>query len=214
MWDVGEMILLIPPLLLALSLHEWAHGYTALQCGDPTAKMAGRLTLNPMAHLDLVGTLMLVITAVVTRTPFGWAKPVPVNYAYLRVPKRDMAIVAAAGPLANVMLGVVSAWILRAWMTWGAILPAHYPLVKMLVFSVMVNCGLAAFNVLPVFPLDGSRILTGLLPYPYSERYARLEPYGFLILMVLFMTRVTDVLIVPIFRALLTVMNLVSGGVL
>lgn len=211
--NFGDVVLLIPPLLLAISVHEWAHGMSALYYGDPTAKMSGRLTLNPMAHFDPVGTTMLLFTALVFKMPFGWAKPVPVNYYNLRSPKQQMALVAAAGPASNIMLAIASVLIIRGLAVSGVEIHQLYmPLVKMLQFSVLVNCGLAVFNILPIHPLDGSRILTGLLPYPYSEQYARLEPYGFFILIFLIMTHLTDIVLLPLWKMVFGLMAWVGGG--
>ncbi|MGB4781874.1 site-2 protease family protein [Candidatus Methylomirabilis sp.] len=187
----------LPAILAALTFHEYAHGWVADKRGDPTARLSGRLTWNPLAHLDLVGTLALIFT------PVGWAKPVPVNFDNLRHPRRDMILVAAAGPCANLILASVcalslqlfdgtegvdeSAWLLR-WLT-----PVHL----MLHWSVLINVALAIFNLIPLLPLDGGRVLAGLLPPRQAASYSRIERYGFVILMVLMFSGAVDRLIWP-----------------
>lgn len=134
----------------------------------------GRLTLNPIAHLDPIGALMLLLAG------FGWAKPVPVNFFNLRNPKRDMVFVALAGPLTNIIVAFIGTILLR-----GMALFPHgllTPIYLIVLYGIIINIALAIFNVIPIPPLDGSKILMGLLPYPYSEKYARIEPFGFIIL--------------------------------
>lgn len=187
----------LPAILAALTFHEYAHGWVADKQGDPTARLSGRLTWNPLAHLDPIGTLALIFT------PVGWAKPVPVNFNNLRHPRRDMVLVAAAGPGANLILASVCAWLLRQfdgtegmeesawWLPW--LTPVHLMLYK----SVLINVALAIFNLIPVLPLDGGRVMAGLLPPRQAASYGRLERYGFVILMVLIFSGVVDRLIWP-----------------
>ena len=174
------IILLIPPILLALTFHEYMHGWTAYKMGDPTAKMAGRLTMNPIAHLDPIGTLMLFLVH------FGWARPVPVDPRYFRNPKRDMLIVAAAGPLANMLIALLSGLLARLFQGgYFSFLPLSVlqPLYTMVVLSLQINLALAIFNLLPIPPLDGSKILMGLVPPRYEAQINWLERYGSFILM-------------------------------
>ncbi|MFV0439480.1 MAG: site-2 protease family protein [Desulfopila sp.] len=196
---ITELILLTPPILLALTFHEFAHGYVAYRLGDPTARMAGRLTLNPLKHLDPLGTLAFFIIKL------GWAKPVPVNPAYFRNPKKDMLWVALAGPLANATLAVVSAMLAKfVWLV-ATILPATpvvgailLPLNSMLITSVWINLVLCIFNFLPIPPLDGSKILMGVLPDRSALAFMQLEKYGFILILLLAFTGVLSQVIVPI----------------
>ncbi len=187
--SIRELVIAVPVFLLALTIHEVAHGWVANWLGDPTARLQGRLSLNPLAHLDPIGTLAIVLIH------FGWAKPVPVDSRYFRNPRRDMMLVAAAGPLSNLLLGAASAFCVRI-IPWG-MFGAEWawllrPVLLMLYTSVGVNAILAVFNLLPIPPLDGSRVLAGLLPPRHAITYSRLEPYGFLIIFLLFFTGVMD----------------------
>jgi Zn-dependent protease len=194
-----ELIIMAPPLLLALTLHEFAHGYVANQLGDPTARLAGRLTLNPLKHLDPIGTIAFFLIKI------GWAKPVPVNAAYFRNPHKDMLWVALAGPLTNLTLAVISAIIAKAAWVVMDILPA-VPLVAaivvpfnaMLIASVWINLVLCIFNFLPIPPLDGSRILAGMLPHDLAASYSRFEHYGFILILILAFSGILSKIIMPI----------------
>ena len=175
-----EAIMIFVVLLFSVILHEVAHGYTALRLGDPTARDAGRLTLNPIKHVDPFGTVFLPLLLHLAQSPIliGWAKPVPVNPLLLREPRKAMMLVAASGPLTNITLAVLFALGLRY-------LPAStVPLfVDLLVFSCYINIILALFNLLPVPPLDGSKLLAGLLPARLRESYMRLGRYGIFIVL-------------------------------
>jgi len=188
------------PLLFAMVLHEYAHGWVASKCGDSTAKLQGRLTVNPLAHIDPLGTVILPLMCLMIGSfLFGWAKPVPVDLRNLRQPRRDMALVAAAGPGMNLILAVSSALLLAVLLTIEPTLSLRgsaeaeaspgllatmvfRPLAVMALYSVMINVFLALFNLLPIPPLDGGRILTAILPAKPALALARLEPYGMLIL--------------------------------
>lgn len=187
--DLQKLLVIIPPLLLAVTLHEAMHGYVAYRLGDPTAKLMGRLTLNPFAHVDLVGTVLVPLVLFVTGAPFlfGWAKPVPVNVFRLRNPKRDMGWVAASGPLTNLTLAAVSGLafqFLEMLLPLAGQGPGPFLIffLRMAQFSVLINVVLAVFNMIPVPPLDGGRILVGLLPRPQALALSRVEPYGMFIL--------------------------------
>jgi Zn-dependent protease len=175
MGDPISLILLIPPLLLALTVHEAAHGLAALKLGDPTAKLLGRLTLNPLAHLDPLGSLIFLIPPHI-----GWAKPVPVDPRYLKNPRRDMMWIALAGPASNILLALVFGTIFRALeaVPHQMTSVAEMALVRMVLLSVVLNLSLAVFNMIPIFPLDGSKVLTGLLSPTAAARFQSLEPVG------------------------------------
>ena len=169
------LLLIAPPILLALTFHEYAHAYTAYRCGDDTARQSGRLTLNPLRHLDPLGTIMIFIVH------FGWAKPVPVNPNRLRNPKKDMLWISAAGPLANMMLALASGLLIRVLLTIGVTPERHTAiglLFFMVIMSLQINLALAIFNILPIAPLDGSKILSALLPARYEKLIYFLERYG------------------------------------
>jgi len=177
----------ILPLIFAITVHEVAHGWVAKHLGDPTAQRLGRLTLNPVRHIDPVGTLLVPgLLLLIGGFIFGWAKPVPVTYENLRHPKRDMAIVAAAGPTANLLMAV--AWALVANL--ATLMPAWAatPMQYMGAFGITINVVLMVLNLLPIPPLDGGRVAVGLLPGSAAWQLARLEPYGFFILLGLIAT--------------------------
>jgi Zn-dependent protease len=196
---ITQLIILAPPLLLALTVHEFAHGYVAYRLGDPTAKSLGRLTLNPLKHLDPIGTIAFFFIK------FGWAKPVPVNPAYFKNPKKDMLWVALAGPATNLGLAVISAivtkfiWALASMLPYSALAEAILvPLNGMLIASVWINLVLCIFNFLPIPPLDGSRILTGILPNDLARSYLKVERYGFIIVLILAFSGVLSKVILPV----------------
>ncbi|MCA1960938.1 MAG: site-2 protease family protein [Desulfomonile sp.] len=199
---VQRIALVVPGFLLAITVHEFTHGYVALRLGDPTAKAAGRLTFNPLTHLDPIGTVFLVLTQII-----GWAKPVPVDPRYFRNPRTDMMWVSLGGPAANMVTAVVVAGVLHAilFVVRGLVLGQTgffflWPIVQILQYAVLINVALAIFNLVPIPPLDGSKILAGLLPDEMAYQMDRLEPYGFIILVLLFFTRVIDYVIIPPIR--------------
>jgi Zn-dependent protease len=171
------------PLLLAITLHEAAHGFVASWCGDDTAKSRGRLSLNPLRHVDPVGTFLLPGLLLLMRAPvlFGYAKPVPVAFGRLRQPKRDMMLVALAGPATNMLLAVFAVFALHA----VVLVPAggRQWVFDNLANMLLINLVLAVFNMLPIPPLDGAKVLVGLLPPPLDRKFARLERHGMLILL-------------------------------
>ncbi|CAA9889540.1 putative zinc metalloprotease YwhC [Candidatus Methylobacter favarea] len=179
------------PVVFAITVHEVAHGWVAKKYGDNTAFMLGRLTLNPIRHIDMVGTIILPGLLLLTGTGFifGWAKPVPVDARNFKHPRHDMAIVALAGPMANLLMAIAWALLVRL----GAIISAEYislPLIYTGIAGISINLVLALINLLPIPPLDGSRILTGILPAKLAWQYNQLERFGFIILLVLLYTQV------------------------
>jgi len=205
------------PVLAAIILHEIAHGLVAYRLGDPTAARMGRLTLNPLPHIDPFGTVLLPLVLIVAHSPFlfGYARPVPVNFANLRNPKRDMVLVAAAGPVTNVVLAVGSALVFNKLVNLE--LPAEGALTGMLVAvltpialmaqnSVIINVVLAVFNLMPILPLDGGRVLAGLLPLRQAIAFSRLEPFGMLIVLMLMATNVVGQVIGPVVHVFLRVL--------
>lgn len=177
-------LMIFPLILISVVLHEFAHGWVAYRCGDDTAKRSGRLTLNPLAHIDLWGTILVPIFFFLTvNIFFGWAKPVPVNFMNLRKPKPQMIWVAIAGPATNILL----ACCLAALFHGGNVSPDSLPGV-FLVGGALLNLFLAVFNMIPVPPLDGSRVVMGLLPLSLLRPYARLERFGLVIIILLWAT--------------------------
>ena len=187
--EVGQFLVILPVLLLSLTIHETAHAATADWYGDPTARRLGRISLNPVVHVDPVGTVILPLIGILAGGfVFGWAKPVPVNPANLRRPRQDFLVIAAAGPASNILLAVGASWLLAAvgleaaggWA--GAVATFAFAMLQL-------NLLLAVFNMIPVPPLDGGNVLAGLLPAGLADAYDRLvRPYGFLILLVLMAT--------------------------
>jgi Zn-dependent protease len=195
---IQQISILVLPILLAVTLHEVAHGWVADRLGDPTPRLAGRLTINPIKHLDLVGTLVFFFTRMI-----GWAKPVPINPLMFKDARRDMMWVALAGPTTNILVAVVFAVALRLLLqlplpAFPLLLKIFVPLMLMLKVGVVINLGLAIFNIIPIPPLDGSKVLAGLLPPEKAEVFAKIEPYGFLILIFLIVARVVETFIFPV----------------
>jgi Zn-dependent protease len=195
-------------LLFSLTVHEMAHAWTADRLGDPTARLLGRVSLNPIVHADLIGTVIFPLVSMVSgATLIGWAKPVPVNLRYLRHPRRDYMLVAAAGPASNLMLALFSALLL-------AIVPispqmigepnVSVPIARLLSQLVGLNVLLAVFNMLPIPPLDGGNVLAGLLPPNLSEIFNRMRPYGFILLYALVLSGGFEVIVLPPYRFILS----------
>jgi Zn-dependent protease len=173
--QIQTLLLIAPPILLALTFHEYAHAYVANRLGDDTAKQSGRLSLNPLRHLDPLGTIMIFVVH------FGWAKPVPVNPYRLKNPKKDMLWISAAGPFANMVLALASGILLRLVIATGGT-PDRTSIMGLLIYvvfmSLQINLALAIFNILPIAPLDGSKILAGLLPAGYEKMFYFMDRYG------------------------------------
>lgn len=189
----------IIPVLLAITMHEVAHGWVARWFGDRTAELLGRLSLNPIKHIDPVGTILVpVLLMVLAGWAFGWAKPVPVNPRNMRDPKRNMVAVAAAGPAANLVMGfgwaLVLAFAVRVLGGTGTVAPF---LIEMAKIGIFFNCLLAIFNLLPLPPLDGGRVLRGLVPEGLGTRLDAIEPYGFIILVLLLWANVIGPILWP-----------------
>lgn len=194
-----QIIVLAPPILLALTIHEFAHGYVAYRLGDPTAKAMGRLTFNPLRHLDPIGTLAFFLIQI------GWAKPVPVNATFFSNPKKGMLWVALAGPLANLTLAVFSAITAKVLIQLVPVLPPSQllgaifvPLFEMIQAAIWINLVLCIFNFLPIPPLDGSRILMGILPDNMARTYGSYERYGFILILLLAFTGLLSKMIMPV----------------
>ncbi|MFA4989264.1 MAG: site-2 protease family protein [Candidatus Omnitrophota bacterium] len=174
-----SFLVLFGLLIIAMSVHEFAHGLVAYRLGDSTAKYSGRLTLNPLAHIDIFWTFLLPLFLFLTSGfVFGAAKPVPINYRALKNPKRDIILVGASGPLANFILGGLLAIVIK-------IIPLPASLLPLILNLIVINVILGVFNLVPIPPLDGSHILMGLLPEPLALQYSRIEPYAFIILIIL-----------------------------
>jgi Zn-dependent protease len=215
-FSLATIVLWAVPVVFAITLHEAAHGYVARLFGDQTAWMLGRVTLNPIKHIDPVGTLAvpgaLLLMAKLFGGPtflFGWAKPVPVNFGNLRNPKRDMFWVAGAGPFANFVMAIGWAFLLKATVPGGAFPSGG--LVEMADAGVQINLMLMALNLLPILPLDGGRIAVSLLPHSLAVSYARLERYGFMIVILLLATGVLGTLISPLYSVILAILKLIVG---
>ncbi|MDD8031676.1 MAG: site-2 protease family protein [Acidobacteriota bacterium] len=204
-------------LLFAITIHEASHGLVAYRMGDPTAMAAGRVTLNPMAHIDIFGTVILPLLLAIFGAPvFGWAKPVPVNPHFLRNPRRDGLWISLAGPVANILAAAVSLLLivllkaispvttvaLYNFLTSSGGLPAGLQplqgLVIILFYLVLINTYLAVFNLIPMYPLDGSGVLEGLLSDDLADKYAKLRPYGFLIVIILISFGFLDLVVRPL----------------
>ena len=202
---VQHIAVYILPVIFAITVHEVAHGWVAKKYGDNTADSLGRLTLNPVKHIDLFGTIVLPGLLLITGTGFIFvlAKPVPVDPRNFKKPLQDMAIVALAGPVSNLLMAVGWALVARLGITIGAGAEAiSLPLIYTGIAGISINLSLALINLLPIPPLDGSRVLTGILPHYWAWQYNRLEPYGFYILLALLYFKILNVLLeYPMFIA-------------
>lgn len=204
----------ILPILFAVTVHEVAHGYAAYLFGDKTASVLGRLTLNPMKHIDVLGTIVVPIALLVLNTGIilGWAKPIPVNFYNLRNPRRDMALVALAGPMANFIMAIMWAAITKI----SVILLMHnFPgalaIQSMGMAGVSINLMLMALNLLPIPPLDGSHIISSMLPRAVAFHYDKISPYGFFILLALLYVGAINIIINPVIAILYSLINTMFG---
>jgi Zn-dependent protease len=204
--DFTQILVQFTILIASLTFHEAAHAWTANQLGDPTARLLGRLTLNPAVHIDPIGTVVFPLVAMITGFPLiGWAKPVPVDMRHLRHPRRDFAIVAIAGPISNLLLATVGALVFRAVVDPESA-QASDMLANGLFLFVMLNVLLAVFNMIPIPPLDGGNVLMGVLPESMAAMVEQLRPWGFLLIYALMLTGVLSMIIAPVFRSVQTVL--------
>lgn len=196
-------------LLFAIVIHECAHAWMASRCGDNTARYAGRITLNPLPHIDPIGTIIFPLLLILSRSPFviGWAKPVPINPYNFNDPRVDLARVGASGPLSNIGLAIISSFLVWIF-TYLPIGEIKNSLIIILLFSVLINLLLAVFNLIPVPPLDGSQILSGLLPTHLAMRYETIRPYGFIILFFLLLSGLLWTIILPVVQLLYNILFL------
>ena len=217
MYELGlveKIVVAALPIVFAITLHEVAHGWVASKLGDPTAKLAGRLTLNPVKHIDPLGTIAVpLIMIALTPFAFGWAKPVPVDWRNLRQPRRDMALVAAAGPGANIIMLLLWTLLLSFLFTAGTTVSYQENLlIEMAKVGIIINIVLIALNLLPLPPLDGSRIVTSFLSPTAAYKYNLLERWGLPILVVLIFTGVLGKILHPLIGFMLGGVNLFLGG--
>lgn len=207
---VQKIAIWVVPVVLAITVHEVAHGWIARKLGDNTAFMLGRLTLNPLKHIDPMGTILIpgMLLLLQAGFLFGYAKPVPINWKNLGHPKRDMALVAAAGPGANLLMAIAWALFIRLGLSLGE---SGMALIYMGVAGITINIILMVLNLLPLPPLDGGRVMTGLLPGPWAYKFSRIEPYGFFILIGLLVTGVLGMVLWPVISVGMSMMVPVSG---
>ena len=212
-----KLVIAAPAMIIAIALHEVSHGYVAYRLGDPTAKLLGRLTLNPIAHIDLFGTIIMPIllyTLTDGRFMFGYAKPVPINPMNFQKPRQGMAISAAAGPVTNILLAFASFLIMNILIPLASVLPEAAaetvlkPVILILTASIYWNVVLAVLNMIPIPPLDGGRVLAGLLPSKHAMSFSKIEPFGFIIVLILFYTGIAGIFIMPVVLFFLKLFNM------
>ncbi len=202
------------PVLFAITVHEAAHGWVAKKLGDPTAMMLGRLTLNPIKHIDPIGTVVVPIALMLMGGfIFGWAKPVPVTWENLKNPRRDMALVAMAGPLSNLLMAILWALIMKLGFVISASMPSlAWPLIYMGSAGIVINVILMLLNLLPIPPLDGGRVLAGLLPGPWAWKLGRIEPYGLFIMLALLVTGMLGAILGPPIQLFVGLLSGLAGA--
>ena len=212
---ISTITVIALPLILAITVHEVMHGYVAMRCGDMTAYRAGRISMNPINHIDPVGTIILPIAMFVLQSVsggqailFGWAKPVPVDFSALRRPRRDMLLVALAGPGSNVVMAVLWAYVYNYAPAWHLGVASEF-LRASGQMGVIINIALASINLLPILPLDGGRVMASLLPPALSAKYSQLERYGFFILLGLMFLApaILRFLLLPFFTVITAIVN-------
>ncbi len=206
--DIQKIVVSVLPILIAITFHEVSHGFVANKLGDPTAKFTGRLTLNPIVHIDPVGTLLMPIMLFIFTNGqfvFGYAKPVPINPMNFRDPRKHMAISAVAGPVTNILLAIISQIVLAHILVpfygiapQGVAMAILRPLRMMFEFSIVINIVLAVINLIPIPPLDGGRVAVGFLPHRQAMAYSKIEPYGFIIVILLLITGILNIIIYPV----------------
>jgi Zn-dependent protease len=207
MTDIFRIVVQFAVVLFALSVHESAHAWVADKCGDPTARLQGRISLNPIPHVDLFGTIIIPILLVIAHAPvFGWAKPVMINPYNFRNRRRDGMLVAAAGPASNLLVAGTTILIFLALKGTGLL--TSPPLFTILLFLIIINIYLAVFNLIPIPPLDGSGVLEGVLKGNALRAYEQIKPYGFFILIIIIYTHLLDFIANPIFSLVMKILGL------